>query len=206
MQRPSARRSSARILPFVCSSLLVLIAVKSWACKCDPITVEDDYKTSDIVFYGEVLQKGESATSLPRQLLIEVEFEVEDMWKGEKTSRIEVSTEPYSASCGYKFEVGTSYLVFVDRRESQTNEASDAVEYLYTGWCSANQPRHDSLVSIALTKQLEELRLKDQGETTDESYISETLSDFLWSSEELEASSEENEDDSRSNEESQAHE
>ncbi len=181
MQRQFTRRVSTRSIPVFFSLLLVFFAVSGWACSCDPTTVEEDFKTSDVVFSGKVLHRGELKDGQSSDLLIGVKFDVVELWKGkaegdtddsensEEFSKIEVSTAAYTPSCGYPFKVGETYLVFADSSQVHTEGENDAdPKLLTTGWCSANQPLHDSLVTIALLDQLEALKFEFESKTDDE--------------------------------------
>lgn len=180
MHRQITKLVSTRAVPVLCSFLLVLFADSGWACKCTPITVEEDFRASDIVFSGKVLQRGELKEGRSEDLLIEVKFDVVELWKSktesdtddsensEKTSEMEVSTSAYTPSCGYPFKVGETYLVFADSSQMNTEgEDETPRKLLTTGLCSANQPLHDSFVTNALLDQLDELRSEFQGKSDD---------------------------------------
>jgi MYXO-CTERM domain-containing protein len=63
-------------------------------------------------------------------MLNRVVFEVVRTWKGANAERLEVRTSQSSASCGYGFEVGQSYLVYT----------YDADGEEHTGLCGRNAP------------------------------------------------------------------
>lgn len=181
MQWQITERISNRSVQVFCSFFLFLFAVSGWACKCTAITVEEDFETSDVVFSGKVLHRGELKDGQSSDLLIGVKFDVVELWKGkaesdtddsensEEFSKIEVSTAAYTPSCGYPFKVGETYLVFADSPQVHTEGENDAnPKLLTTGWCSANQPLHDSLVTIALLDQLKALKFEFESKTDDE--------------------------------------
>ncbi|MCY3883398.1 MAG: hypothetical protein OXG24_00620 [Gammaproteobacteria bacterium] len=181
MQWQITQHAPTHSVPVFCSLLLVLFAVSGWACRCTDITVEEDFKTSDVVFSGKVLHRGELKDGQSADLLIGVKFDVVEFWKtemesgsddqgnSEKSRKIEVSTAAHTPSCGYPFKVGETYLVFADSSQVHTEGGNDAdSNLLTTGWCSANQPLNDLLVTIALLGQLEALQSEFESNTDDE--------------------------------------
>lgn len=170
------------ISPIV-SLLLVLIAYNGWACSCMRDTIEEEFQESEIVFSGKVLS-ADKPTKGPYHgnQLVEFEFELEVDWKGELENKLTVSTELLSMSCGYPFQVGTSYVVFASSTkvhvDDEGNEfvwgfegpstADDDYEKLYTGWCHANKKIDKSRESRVLLRKLKALKSKNEKESPDE--------------------------------------
>lgn len=181
MQTQFTERVSTRSIPVFCSLPLFLFAVSGWACSCAEITVEEDFRDSDVVFSGKVLHKSDLKDRQSPAGFIRVKFDVVAIWKGktenntddsensEKFSEMEVSTAAYTPSCGYPFKVGETYLVFADSSRLQTEGGNEtSKDLLTTGWCSANHPLHDSPVTQALLDHLEELRSELHGKSDEE--------------------------------------
>ncbi len=110
-------------------SLMFLFAsaLNSFACSCQlspaPMKkqVKDAYTDSYAVFSGEVLkitQKDEWSVA--------VKIKVEKSWKGEFSQEIIINTNSQSSMCGYSFEVGKRYLVYVygTKDDLNTNNCS----------------------------------------------------------------------------------
>ena len=112
-----ARRGGASYVLFrLLSSVLVVASVVAIfdaaanACECSegPWTVTDDLEFSELVFRGVV-------TSLERTDGggYEVDFSVTTSWKGSVGSETTVWTPDPSDQCGYQFQEGVEYVVFV---------------------------------------------------------------------------------------------
>lgn len=126
--------------------------------------MKEDYQDAKLVFSGKVLTRGEPdyEREFSSADLIEVEFELDETWKGEKTANITVSTEVMSASCGYPFRVGDSYVVFARSRKMPDESGESENEILYTGWCVSNQKIDKSRKSRGLLRKLKSLKSKHQ--------------------------------------------
>ncbi len=81
------------------------------------------------MFAGEVVAIHERGPDAPDQR-IDVEFAVDEVWKGEPTANAEIRTHADEATCGYPFEEGVAYLVYAGRSE----------DALTTGLCSRTSP------------------------------------------------------------------
>ena len=98
------------------------------ACTCDlpsPGTTQKQQlsearKKSKAVFSGEVVE----VIAGPQTAYLKVRFKLEKSWKGVLADEVIVVTGRGGGDCGYRFEVGTRYLVFaygVDDRKLETN-------------------------------------------------------------------------------------
>ncbi|MCY3883402.1 MAG: hypothetical protein OXG24_00640 [Gammaproteobacteria bacterium] len=152
------------IIGWACSLMLVLCAFSGWACLCVEETLEKEFKDVDLVFSGKVLKSGEPKSETA--ISIEVEFELDEIWKGDKTGNISVSTPIMQVSCGFPFKVGDCYVVFAyahDKKEPETS-ARDWDEFFYTTWCENNQEIDESTESKDLLSELASLKSKHQME------------------------------------------
>ena len=87
----------------------------AYACSCMiPESPRDSLQKSDAVFSGKVVEIKEENPSYPLISSMDpvwVSFEVDKVWKGPRDP-ITIQTPQSSASCGYSFEKGESYLVY----------------------------------------------------------------------------------------------
>lgn len=169
----TSNRLASNVLAILTLSL-ILGSSNTLACSCVGITLEGDFQGSDVVFAGKVLRIDEIEDE--RQVkwdeieirTVEVEFEVTNTWKGEDERDRTIVTEFYTSACGYPFEIGDSYVVFADTRKAMRLEDSGELEYLKTGWCSANEELDNTSQTEALIEKLEMLMSEMQEETTEE--------------------------------------
>ena len=100
------------LLIFACASLLCLEGT-ALACTCVPSKgVAQDVEISSAVFSGKVIEiKRHDRTAEPFWQ-VEVIFEVDKSWKGVDKRIVSVFTSSGSASCGYGFKKGRTYLVY----------------------------------------------------------------------------------------------
>ncbi|MBG42355.1 MAG: hypothetical protein CL530_00115 [Aequorivita sp.] len=129
--------------------ILSLISItQALACSCveENISlgrkVKAEFQSSDLVFTGKVIdiidnETGETTFSGYPLIYI---FEVVQTFKGKsETKIIEVVSARESASCGYKFNLGETYLVYSinsDFYNSYTRNNSDFI----TSLCDRNKP------------------------------------------------------------------
>ena len=105
------------------------------ACNCDlPLRnltlkqqVKKAQKQSQAVFVGKVLQVK------PEGFGVSVRFRVENVWKGKLFREVTIFTGQGGGDCGYRFEVGESYLVY----------ASGSNEILNTNICQRTAPQSE---------------------------------------------------------------
>jgi hypothetical protein len=101
---------------FVLIAFLSLTSKSYAQCSCLPefYTAYDEFKGSDAVFVGKVveIQKGKAIEN-SEHLEFDVKFKVTTAWKTDTTETITVKN---SASNGSEFEVGKIYLVYARLR------------------------------------------------------------------------------------------
>ncbi len=103
----------------------------SSACECalSPTPLEQ-LDRSTAVFSGTVIDISESVGPYAPELSYQVTFDVERSWKGEFDKPTIVHTGLDSGVCGYPFEKGENYLVYVHESENR----------LETDTCSRTKP------------------------------------------------------------------
>jgi hypothetical protein len=120
------------------TTLVLLQARPCYACKCaGPATVEESYKRADLIVYARVVRKdtvflpetmqGDEVKKIREELegnrkrltlfertpVARIELEVIDEFKGGYASgTVVVYTPLLSASCGFRFEVNTEYIIY----------------------------------------------------------------------------------------------
>lgn len=99
------------------AAIFIVAAQTVQACSCSaPATPSEALNRSSAVFHGRVTKlsqpfmDGIGLTSSGRHF---VEFEVIRRWKGAASSRSVVKTPLTGEACGYPFELGKEYLVYV---------------------------------------------------------------------------------------------
>lgn len=92
--------------------LIYLSSLAAFTCSCGPDrSVAEKMKNSAVVFSGVV----ESVTGGGWRDKV-ANFKVKKNWKGlDQQERVSVTTRSISASCGYAFLPGKTYLVFAHR-------------------------------------------------------------------------------------------
>jgi hypothetical protein len=120
------------VLFVIISSYLIIISL---GCRCLPTTVAENFKQSDIVFFGKVSK----ISPIQGSINIAVEFEILRVWKGDPfLTTIEIRTCKDTACCGFGFFMGKDYVVFADKGERPS---------FVTSICSRTQPLSLSIVS-----------------------------------------------------------
>jgi hypothetical protein len=133
--------------PFLLILIFLFSITKTFGCSCIETNeslskkVEKAFTKSDLIISGKVIDikivnKGELKSSADP---IIYKFEIIKNIKGKiEKEVIEIVSKESTASCGYKFELGKSYLVYA-RKSNQfsynTNNESDFV----TSLCDRNQ-------------------------------------------------------------------
>jgi hypothetical protein len=118
--------------------LLAAIAVPAMpdaalACSCAQPTVEQAFARSSAVIAGTVTEVEEPFwvwIGLSSSGSYDVTFQVTKRWKGAEADTLTVRTRLTGEACGYPFEIGGAYLVFV---------APGPAEDLQTGICSGTR-------------------------------------------------------------------
>jgi len=152
--------------------LLLLISLflttKTFACSCifikEPLSVkvEKAYNQADLILSGKVIEikivnKARMKSSADP---IIYKFEVVSTIKGKiKKEVLEITSETSGASCGYKFELGESYLVYARKSTHFTKMTKNKFDFV-TSLCDRNQ----KLRKVS-KKELRKLKkLKDRNE------------------------------------------
>jgi hypothetical protein len=130
-----------RIRLLVTLILLGLVG-EIYACKCDGTgTVKSSFNVSDAVISGRVISKEivpysqtvnqDSVSAIKSRLkddkqklqffemsyIVKVEFEIVEKYKGTNLrDTVTIYTAMNSASCGYKFDIGKSYIIYASRK------------------------------------------------------------------------------------------
>ncbi|RMG25811.1 MAG: hypothetical protein D6730_10195 [Bacteroidetes bacterium] len=149
------KRHFSRIL--LCLLLYAGSSGAAFACTCSPLSAAEAIAQADLVFQGRV-------TSVETNWISggwKFAFEVSQSWK-KTTNRLYIVNTPWEKDCGYVFEQGREYLVFVKRKFTpKTNRCmgnkpiEEAAEYLAllgrgnTPMRSANYTKMIWLVSLA---------------------------------------------------------
>lgn len=107
----------------IAASLFILSAESAQACSCLPATPEQHLESANTVFSGRVVNvittrrnRRRPQFSFPQT---RVTFEVSEVWKGRERRRVMVMTSDSSASCGFNFIEGESYLVYASQSENR---------------------------------------------------------------------------------------
>ena len=134
--------------------LVMLARVEGFACTCAPPNPNQSLKRqvtaalgeSRAVFSGKVLEVRDD----PEGLSLVVRLRVERSWKGSTGREVRIVTGRGGGDCGYRFEVGGSYLVYaygsgagglgtnICQRTARLSEASKDLRVLGRG---RNAPR-----------------------------------------------------------------
>ena len=147
----SARRWSAVFIVSVALCLLVLPAPAA-ACSCRESTYPcgrfDDLRSTQApVFTGTVtavtVEELPAGPSDVRTAVRRVRFAVTESFFGAMEKEVEVSTNASSASCGYGFLPGQSYLVYASRWEGR----------LTVSLCSRTRPLADAADDVDLLRR-----------------------------------------------------
>lgn len=111
---------------FICSFLVIsflfnLSITSSYACSCvQPESAQKELSARDFVFSGKVkkvIDQNENSIIKSSADLLEIHFEVNEMWKGIDETEVIVFTERDSASCGFSFTTNEDYLVYANEEE-----------------------------------------------------------------------------------------
>lgn len=130
---------------FSIAALIILSSNEVFACSClrvpdAPLSklVKQAKDKSDAVFTGKVLEVKEN-TEDGRS----VKLEIINSWKGNPSKEITLLTGNDDGDCGYRFEVGKTYLVYADKGTMYSS-----VERLETTICSRTKSLADAKKEI----------------------------------------------------------
>lgn len=106
------------------------------ACTCAPSRgPAEDLKLAAAVFSGKVVEVRKHRQSADIFAGVEAVFRVERVWKGVEGATVGVFTASHSATCGYGFRRGRTYLVYAYK---------DVEGRLSTGICSRTRRLKDA--------------------------------------------------------------
>jgi hypothetical protein len=115
------------VLSLFCSLAFMNVAL---ACDCKPAPPpKEALEAAAAVFEGKVLKV---APATERSLA--VTFSITRTWKGVAEEKVEVLTGTDDGNCGYKFKVGSTYLVYA------SGATVDEKTQLSTGICHRTRP------------------------------------------------------------------
>lgn len=97
--------------------VLIFAQTSALACSCSLPTrklslkqqVKKSRKNFDAIFSGKVIE----ITKQPQNFYVSVRLLIENSWKGKLSKEITIVTGLGGGDCGYPFEVGESYLIYV---------------------------------------------------------------------------------------------
>jgi hypothetical protein len=118
--RPVAGRRLRRVVlaAAIAATVIPLAARPAWACSCSPSTPHERAQRADAVFTGTVTSIRDSL----RDRI--VNFDVDTVYKGERSASIDVHTGFGGGDCGVSFVVDRRYTVFGFRGDGVLNTYS----------------------------------------------------------------------------------
>lgn len=127
-----AARVLLALLLAASGSWLLIPAPSAHACSCAQLgSAQQAMQQHAAVFSGKVTKMDRPLVARSSAAPVRITIKVDDVWKGQVSSRTVVTTALSGASCGYEgFREGESYVVF----------ASEHSGKLETGLCSLTQP------------------------------------------------------------------
>ena len=108
------------ILLLFCTALIFMLLLTlrpsiSYACSCAILDtpIEEVVENSAAVFTGKVIDIKKPTGPIVSSLdPIQVTFEIRSSWKGINENKVTLTTARSTASCGFDFTKGESYLVY----------------------------------------------------------------------------------------------
>lgn len=88
--------------------LLSIISIKTYSCKCGPITLQDNFNSAEFVATAKIIEI--KPDSLNKDLH-NIEIEIINLYKGEKPSRLSIYSM-LNSSCAFYTEKSTTWLIF----------------------------------------------------------------------------------------------
>lgn len=102
---------------------LVVIAPLAAGCSCAQVSVDEAINGSSYIFSGVVTAIEERSDGY-----VDVNMAVSTVWKGPDHRGVEVTTHSSSATCGFPFQEGESYLVYTDSEHKSVSLCSRTAE------------------------------------------------------------------------------
>ena len=187
----------------------LLLAPCSIALECRDTPLDQYFEWAGIVYSGTVKNTKDAPATYrtssswkvgkngkaKEAALLEVQFKVEHVWKGELTNEVQVYT-PHpndDVLAAYPFEVGSRYVVFADYRERK-EDSKQAKQYLITSWCSGNLSLGVGENDVDLKDLSINILHRQLGELETEAELVDRLGDLRSKLEESESSEKAEED------------
>jgi hypothetical protein len=103
---------------------LTLSTSLAYSCSCDVASQRQEFRSSDAVFVGEVLEfKERTGTETKEDLILfpyQVTFKIKKQWKGKRQSQIIALTDLGIGPCGgFELPVGERFLIYARRKSGQ---------------------------------------------------------------------------------------
>lgn len=107
--------------------LTLLIALTAFspaalACRCLPVTFEEELQRSEQVFTGTVIKRTE------KDYVAYFLFKVTSAYKGEIKDTITIQSRVGGPACGVNFEVGKDYVVYASESHTNSCRRNERVE------------------------------------------------------------------------------
>jgi hypothetical protein len=115
------------VLGLLLGQWLALSPRPAYACTCAPPgPPAEALAMATAVFAGTVTAVDDPATGpeISSADLMTITFDVSQVWKGDSAETVAIKSPRDSASCGYPFEIGREYLVYVNPWDGQQDAAS----------------------------------------------------------------------------------
>ena len=122
------------LIMFMLLSAILTHPAPAWGCSCEePSPPQEAFVRADAVFVGTVMRADDGSVSAPYTQFLQfyqqfvpplpsmrqsgtngrpISFDVENSWRGVKTTHFTVRTGWDDGDCGYAFEEGKQYLVY----------------------------------------------------------------------------------------------
>lgn len=122
------------LILFMLFGSILIYPTSAWGCSCEePPAPQEAFVRADAVFVGTVMRADDGSVSAPYTQFLQfyqqfvpplpsmrqsgtngrpISFDVENSWRGVKTTHFTVRTGWDDGDCGYAFEEGKQYLVY----------------------------------------------------------------------------------------------
>lgn len=119
-----------------------LTSVSCYCCSCiGEISIRKELKRSDMIFIGQVLSKKELSITDSLMPAISIKqtqylFLVKGFYKGKCIGdTVSVVTGIGGGDCGYKFTIGSDYLIYSSYQNKYYADGEPVEKFLYTDVC-----------------------------------------------------------------------
>ena len=148
--RPYKRRYRHTVIKAVLLAFVILFTQGASACSCGFPTVEDAFKSANLVFKGKVTSIEKSNSSS----FNEISFKTFNLYKGSMTTDESVFSHQSSATCGYSFILGDEYIVFSSLGEKQfKSKGLELAGKQMVSLCSLTVPVENGSTNIEKRRQ-----------------------------------------------------